>query len=216
MTDPAGQRGPLHIGEPDDRVLKTVLGVTRSVRLPIYAPSDDSLLMIEAIAASQPLRGKKVLDVGTGSGVLGLYCAMQGARVTASDIDELAVTEAGRNAEKLRAQLELLVSDLFSNVPGRFDLVLFNPPYLPSEHIEDRSVDGGPKGTLIVDRFLDDLGAHLEKNGCALLLLSSLNDPAFVKLRHDVFEFSTVARRPLFFEALEVLRIRLRDDLTVK
>jgi release factor glutamine methyltransferase len=195
-------------------VLKTVLEVTRIVRPPIYAPSDDSFLMIEPIAGHQ-LRGKKVLDVGTGSGILGLYCAMQGAHVTATDIDELAVTEAGRNAERLGVQLELLVSDLFSNVPGRFDLVLFNPPYLPSEHIEDRSVDGGPKGTLVADRFLNQLGDHLEKNGCALLLLSSLNDPASVKLRHGAYEFSTVARRQLFFEELEVLRVRLRDDLAV-
>ena len=214
MTQTVGQRGHLTPGKPDDHVLKRILEVTSSVRPPIYVPSDDSLLMIEAVADSS-LRGKNVLDVGTGSGILGLYCAMQGANVTASDIDELAVTEAGKNAERLGVHLELLVSDLFSNVPGKFDLILFNPPYIPSERFEDRSVDGGPKGALVAERFLDELAGHLKKHAEALLLLSSLNDPTSVKLRHSGFGFSTIAKRSLFFEELEVLRVRLRDDLTV-
>jgi len=212
MTETEGQRRALHPAE--NRVLKRVLEITRDAPPPIYVPSDDSLLMIDAIAGP-PLRGKKVLDVGTGSGILGLYCAMQGANVTASDIDEDAVTEAGKNAERLGVQLKLIISDLFSNVPGRFDLILFNPPYLPSERVEDRSVDGGSGGTVLAERFLHGLGDHLEKHAYALLLLSSLNDSSSLKLRHRAFEFSTVAKRPLFFEELEVLRVRLRDDLTV-
>jgi release factor glutamine methyltransferase len=212
MTEPIGK--PLDIRGFDDHTLK-ILKVTFNVPPPVYRPSDDSLLMIEALTRL-PLREKKVLDLGTGSGILGLYCAIQGAQVTASDIDELAVKETGRNAETLGVRLKLLVSDLFSNVPGRFDLILFNPPYLPSQHFEDKSIDGGPQGTLVAERFLDELGDHLEKDAHALLLLSSLNDPCSLRLRHSRFEFSTVAKRPLFFEELEVLRIRLRDGLMIQ
>lgn len=170
--------------------------------------------MVQALATI-PLGQKKVLDLGTGSGILGLYCAMRGADVTASDVDEVAVTEAGRAAKRLGVELKLLLSDLFSNVAGKFDLVLFNPPYLPSKDYEDRTVDGGPRGTLLTDRFLNDLPAHLEKGGESLLLFSSLNDAASVQLRHGNIEFTTVARRSLFFEELQVLRVRLRDDFVI-
>jgi release factor glutamine methyltransferase len=170
--------------------------------------------MIEALGNLQ-INRKKVLDMGTGSGILGLYCAMHHANVTASDIDELAIIEAGRAASTLGVRLKLLVSDLFSNIPGQFDLILFNPPYLPSKDCEDRTIDGGPDGTMLTNRFLDTLPTHLNTGAQALLMVTSLNDPASVRLRHSNFEFSTVARRSLFFEELQVLRVRLRNDLTI-
>jgi release factor glutamine methyltransferase len=170
--------------------------------------------MIDAIAPLQ-LNGRKVLDIGTGSGILGLYCAMRGAQVTASDVDELALEQVARNAEALGLQINLRLSDLFSDIPERFNLILFNPPYLPSAEINDRSVDGGHDGTMLVDRFLEELPGHFDRRAEALLLLSSVNHPASVQLRHRNLEFSTVARKSLFFEELQVLRVRLRHDLTV-
>ena len=170
--------------------------------------------MIEAFARL-PLGGSRVLDMGTGSGILGLYCAMHGAEVTASDIDEATVGQVSRAAEALGVKIDLRLSDLFSNIPDRFDLILFNPPYLPSVGANDRSVDGGPGGTVLIDRFLDQLPKHLGRRAEALLLLSSVNDPISVQLRHRKLEFSTVVRKSLFFEELQVLRVRLRDDLMI-
>jgi release factor glutamine methyltransferase len=214
MTRPAREPQRLDDQRFRDDVVKKILSVTNNVPPPTYAPSDDSLLMIEALANLQ-LNQMKVLDMGTGSGILGLYCSMHGADVTASDIDELAITEAGRAARTLGVTLKLLVSDLFSNIPGQFDLILFNPPYLPSKDCEDRSVDGGPEGTRLTNRFLNTLPTHLHRGAQALLMMSSLNDPASIQLRHRNFEFETVARRSLFFEELQVLRVRLRDNLAV-
>jgi release factor glutamine methyltransferase len=214
MTKPARERQRLDAQRSLDGVLKKVLSATSDVPPSIYAPSDDSLLMIEALANLQ-LDRKKVLDMGTGSGILGLYCATYGADVNASDVDELAIIEAGRAARTLGVRLKLLVSDLFSNVPGQFDLILFNPPYLPSKDCKDRTIDGGSEGTMLTNRFLDALPTHLDRGAQALLMVSSLNDPASVRVRHGNFEFSTVARRSLFFEELQVLRVRLRDDLAI-
>jgi release factor glutamine methyltransferase len=199
---------------PPDATLKRILRLTSSVPSSVYAPSDDSFLMIEALAPLQ-LSHKRVLDMGTGSGILGLYCALQGADVTASDIDDCAIKEAKRAAETLGVPLKISVSDLFSNVPGRFDLILFNPPYLPSRVCEDRTIDGGPGGTMLTDRFLHALPAHFEGSGEALLMTSNLNDPSSLRLRHRSLEFLTVARRSLFFEELQVLRVRLRDNLAI-
>lgn len=208
------KRRQLSLPVGDDVALKRILATTNSGPSAVYAPSDDSFLMIDAIAPLQ-LNGRKVLDIGTGSGILGLYCAMRGAQVTASDVDELALEQVARNAEALGLQINLRLSDLFSDIPERFNLILFNPPYLPSAEINDRSVDGGHDGTMRVHRFLEELPSHFDRRAEALLLLSSINHPASVQFRHRNLKFSTVARKSLFFEELQVLRVRLRHDLTV-
>jgi release factor glutamine methyltransferase len=213
MTGPEREQ-QLNNQDPPDAALKRILRVTNSVPPRVYAPSDDSFLMIEALTALQ-LSHKRVLDMGTGSGILGLYCALQGADVTASDIDDCAIKEAERAAKTFGVRMKLLVSDLFSNVPGQFDLIVFNPPYLPSRAREDKTIDGGPGGTMLTDRFLHALPAHLDRSGEALLMTSSLNDPCSLQLRHRSLAFSTVARRSLFFEELQVLRVRLRDNLAI-
>jgi len=213
MTD-RQKRRQLDSAATDDELLQRILTVTCNPPPPIYAPSDDSLLMIDAIA-HLPLSGKKVLDVGTGSGVIALYCAMHGAKVTAGDIDQGAIEQVSQAAATLRVQINACLSDLFSSINARFDLILFNPPYLPSLEIADRSIDGGPDGTVLANRFLAELASHLAPGAEAYLLLSSVNDPASVQLRQKKLEFEVVARKALFFEELQVLRVRPRDDLTI-
>ena len=186
----------------------------RSVPPQVYAPGDDTFLMVDAIATVS-VEGKNVLDLGTGSGVLGLYCALRLAHVTAADIDELAIRHTADAARLLGVDLKLVTSDLFSNVPSQFDLVLFNPPYLPSEGVHDATVDGGSGGRDLIIRFLEELPDHLQKEGSAFLLVSSLSSPNTLPNGYDNFEFSTVAKRALFFEELEVLRVRLRNDLSI-
>jgi len=180
----------------------------------VYAPGDDTFLMVDAIATLS-VEGKNVLDVGTGSGILGLYCALRCADVTGADIDELAIRHTADAARLLGVELKLLVSDVFSNIPSQFDLVLFNPPYLPSEGTHDGTVDGGPRGRGLIIRFLEELPGHLRKGGIAILLVSSLNSPDTLRDSYNNFEFSTIAKRALFFEQLEVLRLCLRNDLSI-
>ena len=197
-----------------NEILRKILAAMRRVPPQVYAPGDDTFLMIDAISTLS-VEGKNVLDLGTGTGILGLYCALSNAHVTASDIDELAIRHAADTARLLSVELKLIVSDLFSNIPGQFDLVLFNPPYLPSEGAHDGTVDGGSGGRDLIIRFLEELPNHLQKDGSALLLVSSLNSPNTLRNNYYSFEFSTVAKRALFFEELEVLRVRLRNDLSI-
>jgi release factor glutamine methyltransferase len=197
-----------------NEILRKILAAMGSIPPQVYAPGDDTFLMVDAIATLS-VEGKNVLDLGTGSGMLGLYCALRWADVTAADIDELAIRHTADAARLLGVELKLVVSDLFSNTPSQFDLVLFNPPYLPSEGTHDGTVDGGSGGRDLVIRFLEELPGHLRKGGIALLLVSSLNSPNTVRNRYDNFEFSTIAKRALFFEELEVLRVRLRNDLAI-
>jgi release factor glutamine methyltransferase len=127
-------------------------------------------------------RGASVLDVFTGSGVLGVSAGLLGARaVTATDIARRAVLNARLNAVLNRVRLRALRGDLFAPVGGeRFDLVLANPPYVPGADDElpsrgaERAWEGGRTGRVLIDRFCAGVAAHLSPGGSALLVHSSL------------------------------------------
>jgi release factor glutamine methyltransferase len=194
----------------DIAVLKRILRAIGEPPNDVYRPSDDTFLMLEA-TSDFPFKGKVTLDLGTGSGMLGLFAAIQGAIVTVADVDKLAVKHTAEAAKSLGVKVKTTVSDLFSNIHGQFDVVLFNPPYLPSASTLDAAIDGGQKGMVLVERFLRGLTGHLKKDGTAFLLLSSLNDLSSLTSKHDKFSFTVAKRRAFFFEELQVLRLRLRD-----
>jgi release factor glutamine methyltransferase len=201
-----------HIQASDSEIVRKVLHAIGNPPKEVYSPSDDSFLMMNSIP-TRAIAGKSVLDLGTGSGILGLYCAMHRALVTVSDIDELALQHTRKAAELLGAELSFVKSDIFSNIRESYDFVLFNAPYLPSMTVEDKTVDGGPMGSDVIRRFLLELPNHLNNDGAAFLLVSSLNNTlAFIE-EHSEFECCQVARRPLFFEELQVLRVRVRNSL---
>ena len=176
----------------------------------VYSPSDDTFLMIDALS-TLPLRDKEALDMGTGSGVLGLVCAQMGAHVTVTDTEDSALENAKAAAHKLNLTVKATKSDIFSNVTERFDIVLFNPPYLPSDEVRDRAVDGGTEGSQVMNRFLKELPLHLKKDGFALLLVSTLNQPRTIIDSHPELLFKGVTTRSLFFEELQVLLCKLRN-----
>lgn len=192
---------------PDIREILSAIG---KLSEGVYAPSDDTFLMIDVLS-TMPLQGKQVLDLGTGSGMLGLFCAKMGAHVTVADIEDSAVEKVRTAAGRLNLAIESVRSNIFSSVTARFDVVLFNPPYLPSIEIKDPTVDGGNDGRHLVDRFLEELPPHLKGDGFALLLVSSLNDPRAVIDSHRELSFSIAASRSLFFEELQVLLCKLRN-----
>lgn len=81
-----------------------------------------------------------VLDLGTGSGCIGLTLAKEESRcrVVASDISESALIVAKQNQNNLDVDVELTVSDLFHNIKQRFHIIVSNPPYIPDqEHVDD-------------------------------------------------------------------------------
>jgi release factor glutamine methyltransferase len=175
----------------------------------IYEPREDTLLMIEALSRID-LLGKEILDMGTGSGVLATFCAQRGAGVTAIDINEIAASYAKRAAHHLGLDIHVLRADLFSSVRGKFDIILFNPPYLASESIEDVAVDGGREGREVIDRFLSQITGFLAEDGFCLLLVSSLNDPDDLKANFPHLLFEARLERSLFFEKLIIFKVSRR------
>ncbi|GBE18346.1 MAG TPA: methyltransferase domain-containing protein [Euryarchaeota archaeon] len=177
----------------------------------VYAPAEDSFLLAESIGA-QP--DDSVLDMGCGSGFLGLIAAKTARWVLSVDISDSARECALENARlNCVENLEVRKSDLFSNVSETFDLIVFNPPYLPTEEgepLDDVSLawDGGRSGRVVIDRFLAGLSGHLNPGGRVVTLGSSLSDfeKTISVLEGMGFQVSLPARRKLDFEELVVIR----------
>jgi release factor glutamine methyltransferase len=80
------------------------------------------------------LSGKKVLELGAGSGIISILSAMNGAVVTASDINPIAIENINQNAQMNGVQILTIYSDLFSNISEKnFDFIFINPPYYNKE-----------------------------------------------------------------------------------
>ncbi len=139
----------------------------------VYSPAEDSdLLLRAALAEVRPT--DRVLEVGTGSGYVAAGLLGRAPNVTATEINPHAARCArGRGVAAVR-------TDLVAGLSGPFDLILFNPPYLPTapeERIDDwleYALDGGPTGRVVIERFVADAGRVLSPFGRILLLVSSL------------------------------------------
>lgn len=120
---------------------------------------------------------KTVLDIGTGSGAIAITVAKNtDARVTAIDISEKAISLAEENAKINGTEIEFIKSDLFEKMQGRsFDVIISNPPYIPSADIEklerelafepQNALDGGADGLDFYRDIIAEAGEHLNKNG---------------------------------------------------
>ena len=146
-------------------------------------PSDSALLGGVLARHAGDLTGRAVLDLCSGTGILGLTAARLGAHATAVDISRRAVACAWLNARLNRLELEVLRGDLFEPVRGRrFDFIVSNPPYIPAPpgatpRGAARAWDAGPDGRVFVDRICDHAAEHLRPGGRVLLVQSSLARP---------------------------------------
>jgi len=138
----------------------------------VYSPEADTVLLLDA-ARAEVRPGDRVLEVGTGSGIIAAEIARI-ARVVATDINPHAVLRARG------AGVDVVRTDLTAGIRGPFDLVLFNPPYLPTqpeERVDDwleYALDGGESGRTVIERFARSAGDVLAPDGRLLLLISSL------------------------------------------
>lgn len=188
----------------------TDLADRRGIETDVYEPAEDSLLLAEtAVAEIDP--GDLVLDVGTGSGFVGSRIHDDvGARVVGSDLNPHACRRA-RDAgiEAVRTDLVTPFRD------DHFDVVTFNPPYLPTDEDAARddwvevALTGGESGRAVIEPFLDDVGRVLARDGVVLLLVSTLTGVDAVVERAGDRGFSSVvlAESSFPYETLVVLKL---------
>lgn len=188
----------------------TDLAERRGVETTVYQPAEDSALLA-AVAEETVGADDRVLEVGTGSGwVAERVAAETGASVVASDVNPHATRQAReRGLEAVRADLVSGFRD------GAFDVVLFNPPYLPEDAAAarddwmERALSGGEDGRAVVEPFVDAVDRVLAPGGYVLVLVSTLTDVEAVASYAGERGFSTVATREESypFETLSVLKL---------
>jgi len=143
----------------------------------VYVPSDSSVPEMYA-KYSDVFKDKSVADMGTGTGILAILAAQSGAkRVVAADINPAAVICSENNAAKSGYTdiIDVVESYLFENINEKFDVILFNAPW----------VQGNPKNIyelaiydnhfLILKRFISDAKQYLNNGGIILLQLSDIS-----------------------------------------
>ena len=181
-----------------------------SDKMEIYQPAEDSYLLSETIKKYlKKIENKhiKILDMGSGSGIQAQTCRKLGfSNILTADINK----EAIKNLKK--QGFNSIHSDLFSNInkKEKFDLIVFNPPYLP-EHKYDKEKDttGGKKGFETILNFLKQAKNYLNKNGNILLLFSSFSQPKIIIEKAESLGYKTkeLSGKKLFFEELFVYEI---------
>ena len=178
----------------------------------VYVPAEDSYLLAENLEIE---KGKSVLEIGTGSGIVAMYASKLTDKVTATDINFDAITLAESNFKVNGIEnIELLFGNLFEPVKNRkFDVILFNTPYLPTEEGEvlddtiNYAFDGGLNGRKVIDLFLNEVKNHLNDGGIVQLIQSSLsdNDETLNKLDELGFIAEIAKKEHYFFEDIVLI-----------
>jgi len=146
----------------------------------VYQPAEDSFLLCRVLEEKIPNLLKinpnlKLLEIGSGSGII-----LETAKKLGVKIFNIYAVDINNNAVKHCNNLgfNCIYSDLFENVKGRYDLIIFNPPYLPEDKREPKNsrlaTTGGKKGSEIINKFLEKTKKYLTYNGIIILLTSSL------------------------------------------
>ena len=180
----------------------------------IYQPAEDSFFLAEAAKKiiSKLLTHNpqlKALDMGSGSGIITETLIGQGINpknITLVDVNPKAI---GHLKKKFKDST-VIKSKLFSKVKGKYDLILFNPPYLPQDKFDSKKdTTGGKKGDETIMKFLNKLEMHLNKNGRILLLTSSLTPRSRIVKIFKRYNVSLLATKKLFYEELYIHEICL-------
>lgn len=176
----------------------------RLIALPgVYRPQADTLLLANALAQEELGPTTEVMEIGTGTGALALCAADAGARVTAVDVSWPSVIAARINAVRWRLPLRVLHGDFATRTRGRrFDLVLANPPYVPSPRAglpsrgAARAWDAGPDGREVIDRICSSAPSLLRPGGVLLMVHSAMCEPAatVARLQAEGFSAGVTAR----------------------
>ncbi len=176
----------------------------------VYEPAEDTFMLAENLAVEE---GYEALEIGTGTGILALLCAAKARRVVAVDVSSEAARCAKRNIELTGIRnVKVLRGNLFSAIGEGvlFDLIIFNPPYLPEDggdKMASPAWSGGKDGRVIIDRFLAQVKGHLREGGRILTVGSSLSDYEKTLRALEVMGFNAkvLAKKRFFFEELAVI-----------
>ena len=144
------------------------------------------------------LADPKILDLCTGSGAIGLTLKslLPSSEVTLSDISKDALIVANKNKNELNLDVNIIESDLFKNIPGKFDVIISNPPYVMTNEILPKDVlyephlalYSGPKGIDHIEEIFKNIKSHLNNKYLIALEINEKSEPDITNLIKTYFE----------------------------
>jgi len=169
----------------------TLNGVKLIIRKGVFSPTNSTKLVLDNIPN---MKNKVVLDVGSGSGVLGIYCALSGAKkIVSVDNDEKVVQNTKENVDRNDCKniFSVIKSDLFENVSGKFDFIFGNlPTSNRSWNLEGTTQD-------LMKTFIVECPKYLKKNGRVYFTWNSNENVDEIKdfLSNSKFNFKITDER---------------------
>lgn len=175
----------------------------------IYQPEEDSYFMVNVLkqklaSLSESNKNMKILEMGPGSGIILETLKSTGIKnenIFSADINPKSVERCKKIG------FNCIQSDLFENVKGSFNIIIFNPPYLPEDKKEPQdsrlATTGGKKGGELINNFLEQSKKHLEKDGKIFLLISSLTKG----INFEGFNKKLLGEKKIFMETLSILEL---------
>jgi len=175
----------------------------KSIKTKYYLPAEDTLFFADHI---QNEKGKSALDIGTGSGYLANVLLPNFEVVVATDI----IFDATKKAHNLIQNCICCTSA--DPLAIKFDLVICNMPYLPSEKIIDSTVDGLDEGLIVPLQIIKSAKNVIKKGGKMMYLTSSLANHKKLLEETESLGFYTkiFATKKMFFEELIIVEAVLK------
>ena len=172
-----------------------------------YFPAEDTCLLLDALEEGEG----SFIDVGTGTGIVGVRAAMLGYHVVSTDISVECLRAASLNAGLNGVAVQTVQCSLLAALTGEHDVIAFNPPYLPHGGLPDRQLTGGEKGHELALMLLSQAEGMLGDDGKVMLVLSSLGGMDELEDRgRSVWSIRKLGERKLAFETIAVVEARLR------
>lgn len=198
----------------------------------IYEPEEDSFMLKKHIKEYIKNKDVKVLDMGTGHCILAEEAQKYSDNILAVDINPeargIAEKKNLKNSkeflgrQKCKAffsEIKFIESNLFQNTKlknRKFDLILFNPPYLPELKGEDEDIKrittGGKQGFEIIEEFLKTVKKHLNKNAKILLICSTLTGDVEKLFKKYGFKFEIIDKENAFFEKILLYELKIKEN----
>lgn len=144
------------------------------------------------------LTNLNILDLCTGSGAIGLTLKslLPSSEVTLSDISKDALMVANKNKNELNLDVNIIESDLFKNIQGKFDIIISNPPYVMTNETLPKDVlyephlalYSGPKGIDHIEEIFKNIKSHLNNKYLIALEINEKSEPDITNLIKTYFE----------------------------
>jgi len=161
-----------------------------------------------------PLQNKSLLEPGAGSGLISIYAAQNGATVTATDVNPIAVEYLGENSRRNNVRINIIESDIFSRVPPEsFDIIAINPPYYKKnpESLADYAWYCGENGEYFENLF-SGLKKYMHSESVVLMVLCDGCDIGMIKEMADQkgYEMNKIQTKKNVLEKNFIYRIELK------